>query len=441
MRKDINHQQLIVNPANYRFDPVENQDEAIDLMLKEKGPEIFNLAKHVLSFGIDKAKDSRVQEIKPNIFLVLDGNRRVTAVKCLNDPDLIKDKALKNRFLGLLKSGKAPIDKLNCYIYDDEKSAAAWIKLDHTGKNQGIGQDSWGAAAIDRFDHKFSGKISPAMQTVNLLQQKTGTVLDTKALKISTVNRILSNPESRSYLGIDVQKGQIVSIADEPEIIARLEKLFSQIIAEDITVAKVYNTPDSVKFMKGLFGNKPKPIVALPSSGKGKSKDSSKKAYPKSTVRKYLIPKECVLVITEQKINNVYRELRDDLLLDNSSKAVPNAAGVLFRVFLEVSLDFYIARCGVSVKSDTKLSGKITKVAEDLETKKTATSQQLINIRKVATTKTNILSINNFHDYVHSFKAQPSPDDLKIKWDNLQEFFEILWAYLDKKMSAKKHKV
>ncbi|MFA6992158.1 MAG: hypothetical protein WC269_02650, partial [Candidatus Gracilibacteria bacterium] len=43
------------------------------------------------------------------------------------------------------------------------------------------------------------------------------------------------------------------------------------------------------------------------------------------------------------------------------------------------------------------------------------------------------LSIENFHEYVHSGTVQPSSSELKTKWDNLQEFFEILWESLKPK--------
>ena len=89
---------------------------------------------------------------------------------------------------------------------------------------------------------------------------------------------------------------------------------------------------------------------------------------------------------------------------------------------------------------DTKLSGKITKCTDYLETKKIAKKKQLNNIRKVATDKNHILGIQNFHDYVHSYKTQPSPTDLKYKWDNLQEFFHILWEHLLTRAEAKKAK-
>jgi hypothetical protein len=166
MRKDIEIDNLVVNPENYRFDPVDNQGEAIDLMLEEKGDEIFNLAEHILEHGLDRAKDSRVQQIKKNLFLVLDGNRRITAIKCLRNPAIIKSDSLRKRFSNILKSGRKPPEEVNCLIYASEKDAAEWIKLDHTGKNAGIGQDPWEPAGKERFDYKFSGKVSPAMQVL-----------------------------------------------------------------------------------------------------------------------------------------------------------------------------------------------------------------------------------------------------------------------------------
>ena len=103
MKKIIHYDKLIVSPENYRFDPVENQEEAIDLMLEEKGVEILHLAKHILDNGLDEAKDFRVLEIKPEIYLVLDGNRRTTAIKCLHDQSLIKDEKLHKAFKNLLE--------------------------------------------------------------------------------------------------------------------------------------------------------------------------------------------------------------------------------------------------------------------------------------------------------------------------------------------------
>ena len=62
------------------------------------------------------------------------------------------------------------------------------------------------------------------------------------------------------------------------------------------------------------------------------------------------------------------------------------------------------------------------------------------NINKVgsATGQNSYLSIENFHEYVHSTTTQPSSSELKSKWDNLQEFFEILWGDINNKAVLKK---
>jgi hypothetical protein len=437
MKKDIEFQKLIINPENYRFDPVENQQEAIDLMLEEKGDEIFNLASHILKYGLDKAKDSRVLEIKKNLYLILDGNRRATAIKCLHDPGLVKKQILRNKFLNLLKENNNPPSFINSFIYKNETDAAEWIKLDHTGKNNGVGQDPWEPAGKDRFDYKFSGKISPGMQVVDLFRQETKRPIDTKKLKLSTINRILSNPESRSFLGIDIRNGTVLIISSKKEVVERLDILFNKIIVDDISVNAVYHVPDSIRFMKDLFVDKPKILAKSSVAIITPTGDTKKlRSVPKSTERSTLIPRDCVLCINEKRINNIYHELKD-LALDNAT----NAIGVLFRVFLETSLDCYADTHGLTFSKNTKLDGKIFSVASYLEKNKSADKKQLKNIRSVTNKGTSILSIDSFHEYVHSFKTQPVPIDLIYKWDNLQEFFEILWGEISKKHQIKKKKI
>jgi hypothetical protein len=437
MKKDNNVKKLIVNPENYRFDPVDNQEEAIDLMLEEKGTEIVNLAKHIFEHGLDLAKDSRVIEIKKDLFLILDGNRRATAIKCLQNSAIVKSDFLRAKFINIAKGKGSIPSEINCFVYKKEEEAAEWIRIDHTGKNQGVGQDPWEPASKDRFDYKFGGKISPAVHIINLFEHETKHKLNTKALKISTINRILSNPESRSYLGIDIRGGKIILIASKKEVVEHLDQLFNKIIVDNVAVKEVYHVPDSIRFMKGLFGDKPKltktETIISPRGIIQKRGVSPRRSVPKSASRNTLIPKGYVLRIYEPKVNNIYHELRS-LYLNVGT----NAIGVLFRVFLETSLDCYAYKHGIEFKAKTKLAGKITKITNDLENKKVATSQQLKNIRAVTNKGVSILSIDNFHEYVHSFKTQPVPVDLIYKWDNLQEFFEVLWTEISKNKKRRK---
>lgn len=236
MIKRIEVDRLMVNPENYRFDPVDTQSQAIDLMLEEKGDEIINLAKHIIENSLDEAKNFRVIEIKKDLFKVLEGNRRITAIKCLQNSSLAKSKSLRNKFIKLMekakKEGKSIPTEVNCFVYKTEDEAAKWIRLDHTGKNKGVGLVEWGPAEQNRFEYKFGDKLSPTMQAISLLEHETKTKFDTgelKKLKISTIDRILSNAKSRSYLGIDVSNGNIILTASRKEVIERLDKFFNRI--------------------------------------------------------------------------------------------------------------------------------------------------------------------------------------------------------------------
>ncbi|MEX2007632.1 MAG: hypothetical protein WD992_02570 [Candidatus Levyibacteriota bacterium] len=258
MKKRISIDKLVVNPENYRFDSVDTQDQAIDLMLTEKGEEILSLADHISRFGLDISKDLRVLK-RESRYLILDGNRRITALKCLNDPTIIKNDNLRKEFEKLKNKAKNLPRKVNSFVYPDEDAASEWIRLDHTGKNKGAGQDPWLPPAQERFDYKFGGKFSPAMQAANLLR-RNGLSVDEKKMKVTTINRIFSNPRARSFLGIDFKKGELSIVSNEREVISRLKALFDKIIKDDVTVKEVYDSDKVESFMVDLFGKELKKI-------------------------------------------------------------------------------------------------------------------------------------------------------------------------------------
>ncbi len=347
MKQIINYDKLIVNPENYRFDPVDGQEQAIDLMIEEKGAEILNMAKHILEKGLDQAKDLRVLELKNKEYLVLDGNRRIVAIKCLHNPELVKNKKLQNAFKSLLKTGKKPISKILCFVYLNEKDAAEWIKLDHTGKNDGVGQDSWGSPEKERFGYKFEGTISPAMQAVNIIEKELGKKINTKKLKISTVNRILSSPDARLYVGVNVDKGNLTFTCDKNEAIKRLDTLVDKIITSNVTVGTVYHKPQIVEFVTDLYGAKPatckKPTLPFPSVS---NVSVGGKAVPGTLVKNDWIDyKEYTAYNGPEKVKKLLNEMRS---LDPKQNA--NILMPALRVLLELCLYDKLRQTGHIVK-------------------------------------------------------------------------------------------
>lgn len=94
--KSISISNLIINPDNDRFESVENEKQAIDIMLTKLGDKIYYIAIHILENGLSPKPFYVMPSKKSNKkFLVKEGNRRTTALKLMANPKLI-DSNLNN---------------------------------------------------------------------------------------------------------------------------------------------------------------------------------------------------------------------------------------------------------------------------------------------------------------------------------------------------------
>ena len=86
---------LLLNPTNYRFSPQTNQREAIEVMLKDQGEKLYKLAEDIVENGLNPSEDLMVTPIEDGnatqkLYKVLEGNRRITALKLLSIPENIE---------------------------------------------------------------------------------------------------------------------------------------------------------------------------------------------------------------------------------------------------------------------------------------------------------------------------------------------------------------
>lgn len=459
MKKNINFNELIVNPENYRFDAVDDQEQAIDLMIEEKGLEIFNLAKDILDNGLDQAKDIRVLSISQDKYLVLDGNRRITAVKCLHNPSIIKDNNVRSKFVKLGNASHRIPVTIQCFIYDTEVNASKWIKLDHTGKNSGIGQDPWGSAEVDRFGYKFEGKISPAMQAVQAVEKATGIPLNTKKLKISTINRIFSNPEARSFLGIDVKNKIMLFTADENEVIDRLSKLFSKVINDNVAVAEVYDSGLVIKFMQELFGSKPELLNEQKALFTDPTTTQSDSENENSTNGIKFQKKTGTLLKKDWITDNEYREYSGSdkvkaLLKEMKSldpQVYPTTLIPSIRVLLESALHYKLAKLGhiaiiiaqYKKKNKEENERRAKKDAKLVEIKRNWSPSFREMISYIATEENNVITdplirsrfeslllgkenvnfVADLNDFIHNVHNVPGKEDPEKIWKKFGRLF------------------
>lgn len=386
--------------------------------------------------------------------IVLEGNRRLTAYKLLNNPLLARDIKLQE----FLETEKQKINitnnfSLECILVEDREDAFRYIDRKHYNGNNEV---NWKDTERAHYSKRRGSEnplelikigIAKIVKELDLPDEMKEQILG-QGYVTTFFRTITTKPAQRLY-GYYFDDGEFqVKDSDFKEKLKVI--IFSVLNKQDFKGNKIdsrtLNKKEDVeKFLisvkaedtkkidekikenttESIFGDKTVTVGPNP---------TKQKVLPKSTSRKYLIPMSCTLRISVVKINNIYRELRENLLLDESNISVPNAVGVLFRVFLEICLDHYAKMNQKNFKKDDTISQKIPWVVKSLEDK--GYDKNIFNnINKVGSARkeNTYLSIDNFHEFVHSTTTQPSTNELKLKWDNLQSFFETLWLDLNRK--------
>jgi hypothetical protein len=376
---------------------------------------------------------------KSGKYKVLEGNRRIAALKLIHTPTMFKDKH-KSFTRGLKKITKdyhgKKTDEVDCVVFSDAAKANQWIKLKHTGENSGKGVVGWDAQQIGRFDTKVGGKERIGLQAINFLKNFNNEEISKKLPKIpiTSFERLLTDKYVQTALGLNIDNELLETNLIRDEIKKGLLKIVNDLVSKKIKVTDIYTKDDRrnyiSKFTKKNVPN-PKKLAentwSLNSPIKTKAKPK-KRTTPLSTKRNYLIPPNCMLDIKEAKITKIYCELRE-LEIAKFKQAI----SVLFRVFLELSIDKFVDKYNlptVYASSKTEklsLRAKLKNVIEYMAGNGMATRSELKGARTITTSKDSMFSMDTFNDYVHNRHFSPTIDALTTGWDNIQTFLQKLW--------------
>lgn len=174
-----------------------------------------------------------------------------------------------------------------------------------------------------------------------------------------------------------------------------------------------------------------------------KANDVNIENKPKSTqevvesknVRTTIVPKKFKLPITNKRIASVFEELSK-----LSLKTYTNTIAVMVRIFLELSVDYYLELYGLikdgkltACSSGMDLNAKINTVINHMYNTQKMTKDLSKGIRTEIKDSSSTLSVESLNAYVHNFRFSPKPQNLVISWDNIQPFFEILWKSIESK--------
>ena len=392
---------------------------------------LLNLARDIVRWGMNPTELSIVRRMegKQKQYKVVEGNRRLTALRALESPEAFVgalDPVILKEMRALSQDYQAnPVESVPCVLIQDRKLADHWIELRHTGQNAGAGVVPWDTDGQGRFK-KRSGQVDLTHQVLDWMSAQGKLSQKERAeIPVTTLRRLLGTPAVRKELGIGLDKKQMQVLGKPNAVVKALRYVISDLTSDDGTkVDDVYTTKKRLAYAKRLPDHirvAPADSAEQPPSG---SKKPVKKKPRRAAPRENLIPRDCTLNVTDARILQIEFELRD-LNIDNYT----NAVAVLLRVFVELSVDHYLSLHRLSAGDKPKLRAKMQKVVEDLRARDMLTAQQAQPVR-TALQKNSFLatSVDAFNGYVHNKHVFPAPVDLRSGWDNLQPFLVAIWA-------------
>lgn len=418
----------------------DSQREAFEEMARDQKGKLLGLARHIARYGLSPAQKFIVIPDDESSFIVLDANRRLAAVKALEQPELMQGfltDAQMAQLRGLAADYEPPED-VTCVVFERREDAAAWIELMHEGQGDGYGLVEWTAQQKARHRARDGAK-DPHMQVLEFVI-KEGDVSATTTERsrkgqypVSTLERALTTPHVRQQLGIEVVAGRVMTEYPKPEVLKGLTKIVDEIGSGKVKVAAFMSKEDRTAYIDRYKDEElpdpttrtdtPAPLEEAPEKVTPRKKDSKDRRH--SAARTKLIPADFSVSIPVSRINDIYLELKRKLKLSD----VPNAAAVLLRVFIELTIDDYIARSKVPVNfKDKNFQNKTTAVCDYMETNGILTDKQLIPVRETLKDPRNLTLPTNLNAFVHNPNMTPSGTDLKAIWDRVAPFITALWA-------------
>lgn len=440
---DLDAEELLLDLENPRISRAGSQREALQKIIEDQDLKLVILAESIVADGLNPMDRWLVIKSPTDRgkYIVLEGNRRLATIRMLHNSAVMNDlevrAPVKKRLTELSDQFNVKaVEPIPCFDIGERAAAAAWLNQRHTGENKGRGIVSWGGVATARFRGR-----DPALQALDLVINHGSLSDDEKELvddhfPITTLDRLLSTPAVRQKIGVDITDGKLKTDLPPEEVIKPFRRIVLELANEVVNVSGLKNKDQMVDYTSKLGKDLPNlsrrtgKSVAVDewSDQDFKTPSPKPKKKPKPPVRKTLIPRDCYLTVSNAKIAEIVKELRSLPLVD-----YPHSISVLFRVFLETSVDHFLSTANIPLQTKTPAGMKDkplrTKVSEAITemVKKGVPKKDLAGVDKGINDKHNPLNVDTLHGYVHNRFYSPTERELKVAWDNAQLFFEKIW--------------
>ncbi len=371
-RKNVNVSGLLLDPKNPRIPPGED-DLAQDELLAEliEHDRVYDLAKQIVANGyyVDEVLITAPHEGK---LVVVEGNRRLAALKLLLSPDAAPEEHQKKFRALSAKIPKTMIKTVPVTVAPSRDAALPRIAEKHTssllqqwkpaqqarfyrllieeGEQAGEICQNYGLTEGQLADFLRMDVLYRMACSLRLPEDLQKKVENPRKFPITNLERLLESQPGRGFLGVELDADEGFKGKVSP---TEFKKGFAKIVsdvAEGKVTSRDLNDNTSIKnYLKGIEQHRP-----TENSGSFKSSEIIKKSHKragaapakqkKSRTRRFsttLIPSDLKCGVSDRRIHDVFNESRR-----LKPTEFPNAAAIMMRVLLELSVTHYIQRTG-----------------------------------------------------------------------------------------------
>ena len=260
---------IMINPENPRHNEVqltipEMGEELIMKQLirdKETANKMFDLIKSIFESGFIPSL-AVILEYKENIhkYVPWDGNRRITALKILKNPNVMQD--LKyfthtqiNTVFEFSKKVQEDFFEVTAYIVQSFEEAAPMIKAIHTTAS---GAMQWDRIMIKRFEQKL-GLKNIITQAQELLPSVFNDLPNN--FPTSILDKILESKEGKKFLNIDNIDNILTFTSSMNDTEKKLKKIVDDIKAGNINSKNVQSNKKIREYLNTKNEDKPIKVV------------------------------------------------------------------------------------------------------------------------------------------------------------------------------------
>jgi hypothetical protein len=432
--------ELRLDPENPRITGDHGQINIRQALLDDQGSKIGELAADIAKYQLNPM--DRLMVLQPdkskNEYVTLEGNRRAAALQILANPSLLEDlaipDALRNKLINLADDfDPKSVEPIPAVVMPDRESARRWIELRHTGQNNGRGIVDWNSVQTARFRGDRTLDLLEFVKLKGSLTAEEKTAIASN-FPITTLDRIVSNPQVRQKLGIQITDGEYYFTFPQKEVLKALKHVVLDLATKKIKVDAVKNKEQQIEYVDGI------PKTSMPSGPKLKVAESvsdilkvqpapppsQPEPAPSPLNRKTLVPKSFVLTIANGKAAQLFYELRT-----LNIEKFPIAGAISLRSFVEAVVEIYCSFNQLATKHVAgKNAGKSFSLAQKVEAVlvhvgPSLTKQENTAARTSLTAPDSVISVSRLNEYVHNPAMFPSKNDLIAAWSGVEAFFKV----------------